>query len=30
MKKEENFSDDDLKMKNSDNVLNEGMPKGIR
>lgn len=30
MKKKENLSDDDLKMKNPNNVLNEGMPKGIR
>ncbi|XP_078339194.1 uncharacterized protein LOC144627128 [Crassostrea virginica] len=29
MKKEESFSDDDLKMKNPNNVLNEGMPKGM-
>nr|XP_022286786.1 uncharacterized protein LOC111099686 isoform X1 [Crassostrea virginica] len=28
-KEEDNLSDDDLKIKNRDNILNEGMPKGI-
>lgn len=29
-KEEDNLSDDDLKIKNRDNILNEGMPKGIK